>query len=159
MVSPEMDVLSVFITPWMKPRSIHCATRCAWRAITPSSSARQGCFASDGLGIVASDGIVRERSGRAVSPRAAKYWKVPTRRWLAATRVSTAPGKTVSRTTFAGGHGGEGARRRHAQRRHGLADDVLAKDRAERGSAVAAAGEGGSAGTLELDVVAYAVAP
>src|SRR5580692_11503141 len=33
------------------------------------------------------------------SPRAAKYWKVPTRRWLASTRVSTAPGKTVSRST------------------------------------------------------------
>ena len=29
------------------------------------------------------------------SCRAAKYWKVPTRRWLAATRVSTAPGITT----------------------------------------------------------------
>src|SRR6187455_2455798 len=34
-----------------------------------------------------------------VSPRAAKNWKVPTRMWLAATRVSTAPGSMVSRCT------------------------------------------------------------
>ncbi len=34
-----------------------------------------------------------------VSLRAAKYWKVPTRIWLEATRVSTAPGKAVSRIT------------------------------------------------------------
>src|SRR6187399_990091 len=34
-----------------------------------------------------------------VSPRAAKNWKVPTRIWLEATRVSTAPGSMVSRCT------------------------------------------------------------
>ena len=34
-----------------------------------------------------------------VSPRAAKNWKVPTRMWLDATRVSTAPGSMVSRIT------------------------------------------------------------
>ena len=33
------------------------------------------------------------------SPRAAKNWKVPTRIWLEATRVRTAPGKGVSRQT------------------------------------------------------------
>ena len=33
------------------------------------------------------------------SPRAAKNWKVPTRMWLDATRVSTAPGSAVSRIT------------------------------------------------------------
>ena len=27
------------------------------------------------------------------------YWKLPTRRWLLATRASTAPGRTVSRRT------------------------------------------------------------
>ena len=31
-----------------------------------------------------------------MSPRAAKYWKVPTRIWLDATRVSTAPAFAVS---------------------------------------------------------------
>ncbi len=35
----------------------------------------------------------------ATSPRAAKYSNVPTRTWLAATRVTTAPGSSVSRRT------------------------------------------------------------
>ena len=60
---------------------------------------------------------------------------------------------------FPRGHRGQGPGGRHAQRRHGLAHDVLAQDRTERGSAVAAAGEGGGAGALELDVVAHAVTP
>ncbi len=41
---------------------------------------------------------------------------------------------------------------------HRLADDVFAQDRPERGAAVAAAGERGRAGTLQLDVAAHAVA-
>ena len=41
---------------------------------------------------------------------------------------------------------------------HGLGDQVLAQHRAERGEAVAAAGEGGRAGTLEMDVAEIAVA-
>ena len=39
-------MLSVFITPWMKPTFIHCAMRAAWRAATASSRARKGCGAS-----------------------------------------------------------------------------------------------------------------
>jgi len=42
----RLDVLSVFITPWMKPSNIHGAISCACRAMTPSSSARYGCAAS-----------------------------------------------------------------------------------------------------------------
>ena len=34
-------MLSVFITPWMKPTFIHCAISAAWRAATRSSSARK----------------------------------------------------------------------------------------------------------------------
>ena len=29
MVSPEIELLSVFITPWMKPTLIHCAMSAA----------------------------------------------------------------------------------------------------------------------------------
>ena len=47
---------------------------------------------------------------------------------------------------------------RDAQGVHGLGDQVLAQHRAERGEAVAAAGEGGRAGTLEMDVAEIAVA-
>ena len=62
MVSPEMEVLSVFMTPWMKPRSIHCATRRAWRAMTPSRNARYGLRRLRGFGVVAGDGVVGERA-------------------------------------------------------------------------------------------------
>ena len=40
---------------------------------------------------------------------------------------------------------------------HGLADDVLAQNRAECGPAIAVAGERGGAGALELDVPAHAI--
>jgi len=35
-------MLSVFITPWMKPISIHWATSDAWTAATDSNSAKYG---------------------------------------------------------------------------------------------------------------------
>ena len=52
---------------------------------------------------------------------------------------------------------GEGSGRGDAESGHRLADDVLAQDRAEGGSAVAVAGEWGGAGALELDVAARAI--
>ena len=58
---------------------------------------------------------------------------------------------------LAGDDGGERARGRDAEREHGLADDVFAQHRPERGAAVAAAGERGAARALELDVAADAV--
>ena len=54
-------------------------------------------------------------------------------------------------------HGGQRARGRDAERRHRLADDVFAQDRAQRGAPVAAAREGSPPGALELDVDARAV--
>ncbi len=92
------------------------------------------------------------------SPRAAKNSKVPTRIWLAATRVSTAPGRASSRRTrLARRDGGERARRRDAERGHRLAHDVLAQHRPERGAPVAAAREGRAPRALELDVAPLAV--
>jgi hypothetical protein len=37
MVSPAMLMLSVFITPWMKPTFIHCASSAACRSATARS--------------------------------------------------------------------------------------------------------------------------
>jgi hypothetical protein len=59
--------------------------------------------------------------------------------------------------SFSRRHRGQGPGGRHAKGRHGLAHNVLAQDRTERGSAVAAAGERVWAGAFELDVVAHAV--
>ena len=46
--------------------------------------------------------------------------------------------RAFAHDVFAGQHRGERARRRNAKRGHGLADNVFADDRAERGAAIAA---------------------
>ena len=51
---------------------------------------------------------------------------------------------------------GEAAGRRDAERVHGLADDVFAQHRSERGPAIATTGKRRAAGTFELDVEALA---
>ena len=43
-------MLSVFITPWMKPTSIHRATSSAWTSTTLRYSSRYGCAASAASG-------------------------------------------------------------------------------------------------------------
>ena len=98
MVSPAIDMLSVFITPWMKPTRIQLRDQLGLaRSTTCSSSARYGVSAAGRIRVVAGDDVVGERRIALDVLRAAKYWKVPTRMWLAATRVSTAPGSAVSR--------------------------------------------------------------
>ena len=93
-----------------------------------------------------------------VSPRAAKNWKVPTRIWLDATRVSTAPGSMVSRCTRSPDVTAASERVvGMPEREHRLADDVFAQHRTERGAAVAPARERRRARALELDVAADAV--
>ena len=77
----------------MKPTSSHFATSAAWREITQSRSARYRFAASHRLWVMPRDDVIGEARGLASrSPRAAKNWKVPTRMWLDATRVRTAPG-------------------------------------------------------------------
>ena len=150
-------MLSVFITPWMKPTPIHCATSRACRAITALQQAAAGPSA---LGIVARDGVVGQQRAAPRRRRARRrYWKVPTRMWLAATRVSTAPGSGASRMhLLAGGDRGQRAGGRHAERVHRLGHDVFAQHRAQPGAPVAPAGIGRAARALELDVAAPAVA-
>ena len=71
---------------------------------------------------------------------AAAYWKLPTRRWLLATRASTAPGSMrLASHRAAGADHGQRACGRDAQRMHGLAHDVLAQHGADDRQAVGAA--------------------
>ena len=79
---------------------------------------------------------VRGRRGRTV------YSNVPTRRWLAATRVSTAPGSIPSRWMRSpGGDDGQPTGGGDAERVHRLADQQLAQHRPDGRLAVAAASE------------------
>ena len=93
-----------------------------------------------------------------VSPRAAKNWKVPTRMWLAATRVSTAPGSMVSRITFSP-EVTAASERVVGMPSANIASLTMYSRRTgpERGAAVAAARERRRARSLELDVAADAV--
>jgi hypothetical protein len=50
MDSPEMAMLSVFMTPWMKPRDIQWAMSEAWRAMTAARKARMGVEVSAASG-------------------------------------------------------------------------------------------------------------
>ena len=91
-------------------------------------------------------------------PVARAYSKLPTRRWLLATRVSTAPGNTVSRRTER--PVATTARERVVgmpKRVHRLAHDVLAQHRTDRGQTVAAARERRGPRALEVDVAKAAV--
>ena len=92
-------MLSVFITPWMNPTFIHCATSAACRLATASSIARKGCGASRSAGSCRASVYSASRRRLCTSPREAKNSKVPTRMWLAATRVRMAPGSDCSRWT------------------------------------------------------------
>ena len=65
-------MLSVFITPWTKPTSIHCATSAAWAATTASKSARYGVLGVGGRRVVPRDGVVGQAAqqvGVAGGPR------------------------------------------------------------------------------------------
>src|SRR6516164_4412419 len=93
------------------------------------------------------------------SPCAAKNWKVPTRIWLDATRGQDRAGqRRLAPNWLAGRHSGERSGRRNPERRHRLADDIFAQDRPERRSSVAQSGKRRRARTLELDVLAHAIA-
>ena len=83
----------------------------------------------------------------------AAYWKLPTRRWLLATRVEHGTGQLrLALYRAAGTHDGQGSRRRDSQRMHRLADDVLAQHRPHRRQAVTAARERRRPGALQVDV-------
>ena len=69
-----------------------------------------------------------------------------------------APGRIrVADDDLAGSHGGESASGGDAEGMHGLANQVFPQHRADRRTAVAAAGERGGAGTLKLDVIPVAI--
>ena len=152
-------MLSVFMTPWMKPTCIQCATSAACRvddAVEQCAIAVVGCA---GLGIVPRDDVVGERAERLdIAARGEELEGADADMARGDAGQDGARQGFLAQHLLAGGDGGERPRRRHAERRHRLADDVLAQHRAERRPAVAAAREGRRARALELDVAALAVA-
>ena len=60
MVSPETEVLSVFMTPWMKPTSIQRATSSAWRCGHGRQQRVIGPLGLRRVGIMPCDDVVGE---------------------------------------------------------------------------------------------------
>ena len=146
-------MLSVFITPWTKPTSIHWATSDACAATTASNSARYGLL-----------GVRRRRGGggrwRGRPAAAAGRRRRSPRRTGTCRRAG---GSGDPREHGAGQDGlastgapvaddGEGPGRGDAERVHRLADHVLAQHRADGRQPVAAAGERRAPGALEVEV-------
>ena len=125
------------------------ATSAAWASMTLPRNARYGCSARPRPGNGGRSCSRQVAATSSWSPEIAAYWKVPTRMWLAATRVRTAPGsasrgKPLRRCRHRERPGGG-----DAERVHRLADNVFAQHRAEGGLAVAAARKRGAARALE----------
>ena len=61
MVSPAIDQLSVFITPWMKPTSIQRATSSACRVNDRLQQREIGPLGTGDVGVMPGDDVVGER--------------------------------------------------------------------------------------------------
>ena len=159
MVSPEIDMLSVFITPWMKPTSSQRATSSAWRAIDAFEQRAIGALGLGDVRIVPGDDVVGEQAHAVgVAARGEELEGADADVARGHARQHRAGQHGLAHHGLAGRDGGERARGGDAERGHRLADDVFAQHGPERGAAVAAARERGRARALELDVAADAVA-
>ena len=148
-------MLSVFITPWTNPTSIHRATSDGLGGRRPRRrSARYGSLGVGRCRVVAGDRVVGEAAQQVeVAVRGGVLERADAQ--VAARPPGPAPrpgSSVVAGDRLAGGDDGERPRGRDAERVHRLADHVLAQHRPDRGLAVAAAGERRAARALQVEV-------
>ena len=159
MVSPEIVMLSVFITPWTKPTSIHSRDQRRLGGDDRLEQGEVGVLRVGGRGVVARDRVVGE------APEQVEVVGGPGVLEGADAQVAARhPGQHgagqhgLALHGATGRHDGEAAGRGDAEGVHRLADDVLAQHRADSGQAVAAAGERRTPRALEVQVAEPAVA-
>ena len=150
-------MLSVFITPWMKPTSCQRAIRRACRSRIASNSARCGSGDVGELRVVPRPRVVRKRPQRLLV--------VVRRRPLHGADADVARGDArehgavehrLAIHRLARRHHRQAAGGRNAERVHRLADDVFPQHRPERGAPVAAAREPRLPCPFQLNVDAIA---
>jgi hypothetical protein len=159
MVSPEIVMLSVFITPWMKPTFIHCATSAAWRSRHRAQQRQVRFGRAASAGVVAGDRVVGELAqlrrlaarGEELEGAHAQVAGGHARQHGAGQRPLAAPGSPVATAASARVVGMPSAC---------IASPIryLAQHRAPARLAVAAARERRAARALEGDVAAPALA-
>ena len=148
-----MDVLSVFMTPWTKPTPSQRATRLACASITLLEQGERVVAAAGGVGVVARERVGGERDQRlAIPARGEELERAHAEVARRHAGEDRARQHLFAHDALARRRDGEGARGRDAQRRHRLADEVLAQHGAERGASVAAARKRRPSRALELDV-------
>ena len=149
--------MSVFITPWMNPSAIHCATSEACASNTRSNSARYGFDLVDGIGVVTPDGVVGEPPHeRRISLRGGELERSDPEMARRDAHEHRTRQHGLARHVVARRHDGQRTGRRYPERGHRRADHVLAQHRPDRRLAVAAAGERGAARPLQVQVAAAA---
>ena len=148
-------MLSVFITPWMKPTFIHCAISAAWRSATCSSRPRKRPRRAGQIGIVARDRVLGELAHPLdVAARGEELERADADVAGRDAGQHRAGQHRLAHHRLAGRDDRERARGRDAERVHRLADQHLAQHRPDRRLAVAAARERRAARALERDVAA-----
>ncbi len=151
-------MLSVFITPWMNPTSIHCATSAACASRTVSKKRERGHLGGRRCGRMTVDRVVEQpRQHRGIVERCGVLEGADTEVTGGDTHEHRAGLHRLANDPVAGRDDGEAAGRRNPQRVHRLAHQVLAQHRAEHGEPVATAGEGSAARALQVQVAARAV--
>ena len=146
-------MLSVFITPWMKPTFIHCAISAAWRALDALEQREKALGRAGQVGVVAGDRVLGELAhpldvaagGEELEGADADVAGRDPRQHRAGQH-------RLAKHRLAGRHHRERARRRDAEGVHRLADQHLAQHRTDRRLAVAAARERRPARALQGDV-------
>ena len=150
-------MLSVFITPWMKPTFIHCATSAAWRSATRSSSPRKRPRLAGQVGVVARDRVLGQLAHAVdIAAGGEELERADADMAGGHARQHRTGQHHLAHHRLAGRDHRQRARGRDAERVHRLADQHLAQHRPERRLAVAAARERRAARALQRDVAAPA---
>jgi hypothetical protein len=151
-------MLSVFMTPWTKPTSIHCATSDGLRGDHALEQREVGVVGRRRVRVVPGDRVVGEPAQQVDVAGGARVLEAADAQVAAGHPGEDRPRlHRLAAHRPAGRDHGERARRRDAQGVHRLADHVLAQHRADHRQAVAATGERRAAGPLQVQVAQRAV--
>ena len=140
MVSPEIAVLSVFITPWMKPTEQPLRHQAG---LARDHSLEEGAIGLGGgrrTGVVTCDRVVGEQpQGLEIAPRGEELERADTDVAGGDAGQHRTRQRRLAIHLFAGGDDRERARGGNPQGRHRLAHDVFPQHRPECGTPIAVA--------------------
>ena len=157
MVSPEMAMLSVFMTPWIKPTFDPLRDQPRLAFGDAFEQGEEAARRADEAGVVAGDRVLGELAhALGIAAGSEELERADTDVARRDARQHRAGQHRLAQHRLAGGDDGERARGRNAERMHRLADEDLAQHRPDRRLAVAAARERRPARAFQSDVAPLA---